>query len=531
MCYKRQESDIDAGNVRMIQYNKLYGGRFITVALFSILSIAGIAFSVYLFYVANSFYAYLLAASFTALSIIAGFFNIYASTLYFKSYTYGKHFEKLRASLKPISRFPSVAVAIPVFNEEPAMVEENVKSFKSLSYPKNKLKFYLVDDSTDPAIRKGLEAVAKRQGLAYLHRNERKGFKAGAINEMAKVSKEEFIAIFDSDETLINNRFLLDLLPYFENQKVSYVQTEKRYKKGTFFSESIDIFDAFFFNFIQPARALNNTAIFAGSCGLIRKSAFEDIGGFPEYIIEDTFFSFESDMHGWQSLYVPECYAKGRPVYTFTELAKQQWRYNYGDTQFLSYYFKRGGYRKMSPLSNVEYTVHGFGLNYLSTILILFTVVSALIVFTTLPFAHVDLKSLILQNQWGVDLETLGFFAFTLSLLTPALLTRVYFGSWKKGFMVFLLNYALAFVRAKAAVSTLLRRNPAMKWNKHKDSLVTEKRILTVLSDTKMEVVFGVSMFTLSLLALSQLNLAGGIWLFWYGILYFLAAFFLYKYG
>ena len=515
----------------MMRYNQLYGGRFITVALFSILSVAGIAFSIYLFYVANSFYAYLLAAAFMILSLIAGFFNIYASMLYFKSYTYGKHFEKLKAGLKPLSKFPSVAIAIPVFNEDPAMVEENVKSFKTLNYPKSKLKFYLVDDSTDLEIRKRLEAVARRQKLIYLHRDERNGYKAGAINSMAKVSKEEFIAIFDSDETLINNRFLLDLLPYFDNQKVSYVQTEKRYKKGTFFSESIDIFDAFFFNFIQPARALNNTAIFAGSCGLIRRSAFDNIGGFPEYVIEDTFFSFESDMHGWQSLYVPECYAKGRPVYTFTELAKQQWRYNYGDTQFMGYYFRRGGYKKMSPLSNVEYFTHGFGLNYLSTILILFTVVSALIVFTSLPFAHVDFKSFILQNQWGVDLETLGFFAFTLSLLTPALLTRVYFGSWKKGFMVFLLNYALAFVRAKAAVSTLLKKNPAMKWNKHKNSLVTEKKILTVLGNTKTEVAFGTAMFTLSLFALAQLNLAGGIWLFWYGILYFLAAFFLYKYG
>ena len=515
----------------MIQYNKLYGGRFLTVALFSILSIAGIAFSIYLFYVANSFSAYVLAAAFTALSLIAGFFNIYASMLYFKSYTYGKHFNRLKAGLKPISRFPSVAIAIPVFNEDPKMVERNVKSFKTLAYPKSKLKFYLVDDSTDSEIAKGLESVAKRHGLVYLHRDERRGFKAGAINEMAKVSNEEFIAIFDSDETLTNNRFLLDLLPYFGNPKISYVQTEKRYKKGTFFSESIDIFDAFFFNFIQPARALNNTAIFAGSCGLIRKSAFEDIGGFPEFVIEDTFFSFESDMHGWQSLYVPECYAKGRPVYTFTELAKQQWRYNYGDTQFLGYYLKRGGYKKMSPLSNVEYTVHGFGLNYLSTILILFTLVSALVVFTSLPFAHVDLHSLILQNKWSVDLETLGFFAFTLSLLTPALLTRIYFGSWKKGFMVFLLNYALAFVRAKAAVATFLKRNPAMKWNKHRNSLVTEKKILTIISNTKTEVAFGTSMFVLSLFALAQLNLAGGIWLFWYGILYSLTAIFLYKYG
>jgi cellulose synthase (UDP-forming) len=89
---------------------------------------------------------------------------------------------------------------------------------------------------------------------------------------------------------------------------------------------------------VQPSRALNNTAIFAGSCGLIRRSALDKIGGFPEYIIEDTFFSFESDMHNYTSIYIPKVYAYGKPITTFTELVKQQWRYNYGDTQFMMYY-------------------------------------------------------------------------------------------------------------------------------------------------------------------------------------------------
>ena len=106
-----------------------------------------------------------------------------------------------------------------------------------------------------------------------MHRNDRKGFKAGALNNMLKHSKEEFVAIFDYDEVPHKHRTsLMDMLPYFSDKKLSYIQTEKRYFKGTFFSDTVDLFDAFFFKFVQPSRALNNTAIFAGSCGLIRRT-------------------------------------------------------------------------------------------------------------------------------------------------------------------------------------------------------------------------------------------------------------------
>ncbi|MGI0134529.1 MAG: glycosyltransferase, partial [Candidatus Micrarchaeaceae archaeon] len=348
------------------KYDVQLAGRLLTVTLFSILSIAGIAFSIYLFLISKSLYMYGLSTAFTALSLFAGFFNIYASIWYYRSYLYDSYLAKIKAKLKPLRRMPTVAVAIPVYNEEPEMVQRNVKSLLKLNYPKAKLKFYLLDDSTDTGIANALAGIAKKLGVVYLHRTERKGFKAGALNNLMKHMKEEFIAIFDSDEYLTNRNFLFDTLPYFQDSGISYIQTEKRYARGSFFSDSIDIFDAFFFKFIQPARALNNTAVFAGSCGVIRSSALEKIGGFPEFVIEDTFFSFESDMHGFKSLFVPVVYAIGRPIMSFTELVKQQWRYNYGDTQFISYFLKRNGLSKKSPFTRMDYWTHGLGLNYIS---------------------------------------------------------------------------------------------------------------------------------------------------------------------
>ncbi len=510
-------------------YTKRRNGRILTVLLFLLLSVAGIGFSIYLFYVAASLYMYILATAFLLLSIVAGLFNVHASIWYYRSFKYDGYLDNIKKGLKPLSKLPTIAIAIPAYNEDPAMVDENIKELLTINYPKSKLSLYLLDDSTNEDIAKGLKNVAAKHKINYLHRDERKGFKAGALNNLLKHANSEFLAVFDSDEKLVNKDFLMDLLPYFQDKKLSYIQTEKRYSKGNFFSDSIDIFDAFFFKFIQPARALNNTAVFCGSCGLIRRSALDKIGGFPEYVIEDTFFSFESDMHNYKSLYIPDVYALGRPISTFTDLVRQQWRYNYGDTQFISYFFKRKGLTKGSPLSNMDYIAHGFGLNYLSVVLILFTLISIGIVFSNVPFAHINIAQFLTHNTLSWDLEILGFFAFSLSLLTPVLLTKIYFKSWSKGLMVFFLNYALAFVRTKAALATLINKNPGLNWNRLRPK--GSNSILSQIYKTKTEVVFASAMFVLAYIALSETDIAGGIWLMWYGVLYMLTTVFLLKYG
>ena len=72
-----------------------------------------------------------------------------------------------------------------------------------------------------------LEASAGRTILYTCTGMIGQGFKAGNLNNMLKHSKEEFIAVFDYDEYLTNKNFLTDLIPFFQDKKVGYVQTEK----------------------------------------------------------------------------------------------------------------------------------------------------------------------------------------------------------------------------------------------------------------------------------------------------------------
>jgi len=151
------------------------------------------------------------------------------------------------------------------------LYEKTLKKLRTIDYPKDKVNFYLLDDSSDSELADMLRKVAERNGFRFIHRNERKGFKAGALNNFLRQSDEELIAIFDADEYLVNKDFLKDLVPAFDDPEVGYIQTEKRYANSNFFANSINLFNSFFFSFIQPSRASRNTSIFAGSCGINKR--------------------------------------------------------------------------------------------------------------------------------------------------------------------------------------------------------------------------------------------------------------------
>ena len=231
--------------------------RLITVILFVVLAVAGLVFSVYLFVISKSIYMDIIASVFLLLSAVSGFFNIFAAYWYYKAYFYSDYLNKVKRCLRPMTEFPTVALAVPVYNEDPAIVRRAMSKFMELNYPKDKIRYYILDDSTRQDSIAGLRGFSKRHGIIYLHRNNRRGYKGGALNDMLKTSKEEFIAVFDSDEYLTNKNFLVDLLPYFQDDRLSYIQTEKRSARGTFFSDSVDLFNAFFFRFIQTARYPN----------------------------------------------------------------------------------------------------------------------------------------------------------------------------------------------------------------------------------------------------------------------------------
>ncbi|MCL5008036.1 MAG: glycosyltransferase [Candidatus Marsarchaeota archaeon] len=515
---------------RSIFFGNGFNYRFLIILLFVAISVSGISFSLYLFLISNNMYTFVIAAVFFILSLVASVFNIYAAYLYYRSYFYNDYLNRISRGLKPINRYPKVAVIVPIRNENPDIVKRTLSSLMLMNYPKDKIRIYVSDSSSDMDAVDKIRDFCKSNGLTYIYGENRKG-KAGNLNRAMEALKDErYVAIFDYDERLVDRNFLIDLIPYFDDKMVAYVQTEKAYDKGNLFTESIDLFDKFFFKFIEPARAMNNTAIYAGSCGLISRSVLNEMGGFPEYVIEDTFFSFDAHSKGYKGLYIPKVYALGIQLKTFSALSKQQWRYNFGDTEFIGYFVAKRKYMKeRNMLDHMDYIMHGLGLSYISVILICFTVVSILIVFSTLSYTHISLGYLLNLNNITLDLEILGSGALFLSVFAPVVLSKIYFGSFKKGFMLFALNYALAITRAKAVIAVILRKNPFTYWRR--EARVRKNDAYFSLISTKVELLFAGLIFAFSYIAISTDNLIGGAWLIWYGIMYIFATIFVYRYG
>lgn len=499
-----------------------------------LLSSISLVFSTYLLLSAKGMLVFFLAISFAVLALVSCVFNSVTAYAYYKSYFYDAYLEKLTKSLKPIKKYPTVAVILPTYKESIETIEQCMRSLKTLVYEKDKIRFYMHDDSKDQELKAEKEALCKREGFVYVTRPENKNFKAGALNNVIKQSKEEFIAVFDADEHVVNPNFLVELLPYFGDKNVSFVQAEKSFERdGSLFSDSVNLCDALFFKFMQPSRALHGTAVFAGSCGIIRHSALDAVGGFPEFVTEDAFFSFESDMHNFKSVYIPKVYALGKPL-TFSELVTQQWRYNYGDTQFLFYFLKRMKEAKKSNVSifsKIDYFSYGFGLNYLSSVLILFTLIALITVFSVASFSYSSLVQVANASSTVVSLQLLGIAAFMLSLTVPVVLTKAYFNSYSKGLMLFVLNFALAFARLKGAIAALIGMTPGKGWLKGSILSQSSLRGLSALKSSGIEVMFSSVLLLGSLMAAVAYNISGAFWLLWYGILYTSAFFLFYRYG
>ena len=175
-------------------------------------------------YQANAFDLALLIPYFIVLIILAA----YGAHRYWLVYLYYKH--KKNKTTEPSAHFdelPRVTVQLPIFNEQ-YVVERLLDAVCRLEYPKEKLDIQLLDDSTDETVEVARILVERYAALGnpvvYLHRDNREGYKAGALEAGLKTAKGEFVAIFDADFVPPSD-FLMQCIHHFTDPKVGMVQT------------------------------------------------------------------------------------------------------------------------------------------------------------------------------------------------------------------------------------------------------------------------------------------------------------------
>jgi cellulose synthase/poly-beta-1,6-N-acetylglucosamine synthase-like glycosyltransferase len=208
------------------------------------------------------------------------------------------------------SELPRITVQLPLFNEM-YVVERLLESVTGLDYPRRLLEIQVLDDSTDETVRIARAAVEKYKqrgfDIQYIHRADRTGFKAGALENGMKMANGQLIAIFDAD-FLPKPDCLRQMVDFFTEERVGMVQMRwghinANYSLLTRIQEVL--LDG---HFVVEQASRNRTGAFFnfnGTAGMWRREAIEWSGGWQhDTLTEDTDLSFRAQLMGWKFVYL-----------------------------------------------------------------------------------------------------------------------------------------------------------------------------------------------------------------------------------
>ena len=329
---------------------------------------------------------------------------------------------------------PMISLHVPAHNEPPDMVIDTLRSLVRIDYPRYEV--ILIDDNTDDeSLWRPVQQWCARHGVKFAHLENWPGYKSGALNYALRQLTDpqaELIGVVDSDYQ-IEPGFLRCCAPAFADPWIGFVQAPQDYRgwRQAAYYRRLYYSYKYFFSVSQPSRNEHDGAIFAGTMGLIRRVALDELGGWDEWCItEDAELSLRLLRAGWSGLHLDESWGHGIMPLTFEALKGQRYRWCFGGIQLLRMHWRSlipGRTSKRNHLSTAQRWAYLTG-----------------------------------AIQWYGDLLGLAFFVFLLAgvadlatsdgqafrKLTPFLLTTV------------AVLFSLGLVRAVA----LLRRGTGATW-------------------------------------------------------------------
>jgi cellulose synthase/poly-beta-1,6-N-acetylglucosamine synthase-like glycosyltransferase len=275
----------------------------------------------------------------TAYFIILAILSFYGLHRYMMVFLYHKYQKNVK---KPPSRFeelPRVTVQIPTFNEMYVM-ERIVDAVCAFDYPRHLLDVQVLDDSTDETQKIGRNAVERWKNLGidiqYIHRDDRTGFKAGALENGLLTAKGEFVAIFDAD-FVPEPDFLQKSIHYFTDPKIGMVQGrwEHLNREYSFLTKTQAIFLDGHFMLESYTRHLSGRFFnFNGTAGILRRKAIEEAGGWEhDTLTEDLDLSYRAQLKGWKFVFLPELSVPAELPVEINSFKSQQCRWAKGAMQ------------------------------------------------------------------------------------------------------------------------------------------------------------------------------------------------------
>jgi len=235
-----------------------------------------------------------------------------------------------------LQNWPAVTVQLPIYNEI-YVAERLIDAVMAFDYPTDKLQVQVLDDSTDATqeITAAQVKYYQDQGknIQLIHRVNRSGYKAGALQEALSAATGTYIAIFDAD-FLPAPDFLKLVLPAFDAPEIGVVQTRWSHLNRNY--SLLTRLQAFaldaHFTIEQTGRNTGDYFInFNGTAGVWRKNCILDAGGWQaDTLTEDLDLSYRAQLRHWKFKYLEQIETPAELPANMPALKSQQFRWTKG---------------------------------------------------------------------------------------------------------------------------------------------------------------------------------------------------------
>jgi cellulose synthase/poly-beta-1,6-N-acetylglucosamine synthase-like glycosyltransferase len=269
-----------------------------------------------------------------------------ALTLCFCVYGFN-HYYLLRASRRYAAprpggigaRRPRVAIHLPVYNER-YVVRRLLDACARAAevYGAEKVRIVIIDDSDDDTAEEVDRAATDYEGsrvqVEVLRREQRQGFKAGALQLALERSREPYIAVFDADFVPTPD-FLSATIPHFlRDGRLGLVQSRWTHlnREYNLLTRAIAIGIDVHFGIEQAGRSAAGCFLtFNGSAGVFRREALVKAGGWQaDTLAEDLDASYRVQMNGYRALYLRDLPIPAEVPPSVPSFKKQQARWACG---------------------------------------------------------------------------------------------------------------------------------------------------------------------------------------------------------
>jgi cellulose synthase/poly-beta-1,6-N-acetylglucosamine synthase-like glycosyltransferase len=236
-------------------------------------------------------------------------------------------------------QLPVVTVQLPIFNES-TVVRRLLQVVARMDYPRDKLQIQVLDDSIDETCEIAKTEVRRLQDqgvdIEYVHRTDRTGYKAGALDNGMATAKGDLIAVFDAD-FIPNADFARAIVGHFQDPEVAMVQA-----RWSHLNRDASLLTKIQALMLDGHHLVENRARFgagllfnfSGTGGMWRREAIADAGGWQhDTITEDLDLSYRAQLRGWKFIYRPDVVSPAELPEDISALRAQQYRWAKGTVQ------------------------------------------------------------------------------------------------------------------------------------------------------------------------------------------------------